>query len=812
MRQQKIMKRLMTSVSSSEKRLRLLLVYPDSGKTDYLQSRLSRTLDLMVHNQTCPVLPAILSDKPDIVMTADNGQYHEWIPALRTYPECRDIPVVSISCNRNTDGSVDPRNTFIDFDDYLDESMSDLEIAARIDATVNGARSRAKMNRRQQLLTEIDDATRSLSNPDEITLAAATLLGKYLNVNRCAYADVESDEDTFNLTGNYNHEVPSIVGRYTFAQFGAECLRLMRAGLPYIVEDSESDPRTQEVRESYRLTLIRSVICVPLMKSGRFVGAMAVHQKTPRLWQSHEAELLLQVANRCWESIERTRVSRELADNEARYRTLVETTSVIVWRIDIDGTAKDDNPSWGAFTGQDFEAYKGAGWLSAVHPDDQHALMEAWVAATKTQSRFSCQYRLRRHDGVYRFMDANGAFVRLSGERRGEWVGNCVDITEAKRAEEELRAGDQRKDEFLAMLAHELRNPMAPIMAAADLLQIAEIDEVRVRQTSEIIARQVKHMTALVDDLLDVSRVTRGLIRLENSTLDIKTIAAEAMEQVRPLMQAKGHHAAIQAPMDSALVTGDHKRLVQVVANLLNNAAKYTPAGGSIILQIETQDNHVLLSVKDNGIGMAPDVVERAFELFTQADRAIDRTQGGLGIGLALVKSLVELHDGSVTAFSKGIGQGSDFTIRLPRSFQKNEHLGHAELPPQTSSESRPWKILVVDDNADAADTMGMLLEALGYEVLVEYGSHDALKRARKDKPDICLLDIGLPEIDGNDLAQYLRILPETQNAILVAISGYGQEQDRNRAFEAGFNHHFAKPVDISKLAKLLREISKVET
>jgi signal transduction histidine kinase/CheY-like chemotaxis protein len=381
------------------------------------------------------------------------------------------------------------------------------------------------------------------------------------------------------------------------------------------------------------------------------------------------------------------------------------------------------------------------------------------------------------------------------------------DITERRRIEQELQLANRRKDEFLAMLAHELRNPLAPIGSAADLLRLARLDDARIRQTSEIISRQVAHMTNLIDDLLDVSRVTRGLITLELVTLDVKRIVSDAVEQARPLIEARRHHFTVHMPPESALVLGDQKRLVQVIANLLNNAAKYTPEGGNIALRMEVHDGQVKLAVADNGIGMPPELVNQAFELFAQAERTSDRSQGGLGIGLALVKSLVELHHGSVTAHSAGAGKGSEFAVCLPRIAKLDE----TPMPWQGDSiEASPngLRVMVVDDNADAAHMLALFLEAAGHDVIVEHDSKRALERAPIEQPDVCLLDIGLPGIDGHELARCLKAHPRTAKSVLIAITGYGQEQDRKSAVSAGFDHHFVKPIDTSRLVAFLAKLS----
>lgn len=380
------------------------------------------------------------------------------------------------------------------------------------------------------------------------------------------------------------------------------------------------------------------------------------------------------------------------------------------------------------------------------------------------------------------------------------------DITERIRAENALKQADRRKDEFLAMLAHELRNPLAPIAAAADLLGLGSQSEARIRKTSTIISRQVRHMTALVDDLLDVSRVTRGRVVLDKRKLDVQHIVSDALEQVRPLMQARGQRLIVHTPAEPALVMGDPKRLVQVLTNLLNNAAKFTPPDGEIELQMKLDHDFVTLIVKDSGIGMAPAVVDRAFELFAQGERTPDRSQGGLGIGLALVKGLVDLHNGSVTAHSAGIGKGSRFTVRLWREKEKRAIVGAAQVPALRTNVD-PLSIMVVDDNVDAAQALAMFLEAQGHQVLVENSSIAALDRAIAVVPDLCLLDIGLPEMDGNELARRLRAHPETAAVLLVAVTGYGQDRDRKRSMDAGFDHYFVKPLNATKLADLLREV-----
>jgi PAS domain S-box-containing protein len=362
---------------------------------------------------------------------------------------------------------------------------------------------------------------------------------------------------------------------------------------------------------------------------------------------------------------ERIDAENALREREERFRSLVMATSQIVWTNTPDGRVEEDSPSWRAFTGRTYDEWKEYGWLDALHPDDRERTRRLWAHCVTSRTVFETEYRLRRADGHYRWTAVKGVpIVDTDGSIR-EWIGANTDIHDMIMAQAELQEQHRRKDEFLAMLAHELRNPLAPISAAADMLKFGRAGEERVARASEVIARQVKHMTSLVDDLLDVSRVTRGLIQLERGRVEIGAIVASAVEQARPLLEARGHVLAIDQQAIGAAVTGDANRLVQVIVNLLNNAAKYTPRGGRIALSVTRDEGKVHIAVRDNGIGIDGRLLPQVFDLFTQAERTPDRAQGGLGIGLALVRNIVCLHGGTVTAHSQGPGKGSVFTVNL---------------------------------------------------------------------------------------------------------------------------------------------------
>ena len=492
-----------------------------------------------------------------------------------------------------------------------------------------------------------------------------------------------------------------------------------------------------------------------------------------------------------------------MMESEAKFRLVADAIPQLAWSTDADGVNDYLNARWAAFTGMPLERIGRDGWGDIVHPDDLPALLAAWRSSLDSGKPYEIEHRLLHHSGEYRWM-LNRALPLL--DRKGKvtrWMGTLTDVHDKKAGEEELRAQARRKDEFLAMLAHELRNPLAPINNAAQLLSMAKLDPQRVRQSSEVIIRQVRHMTSLVDDLLDVSRVTRGLVELERERVDIKAVVASAVEQARPLIEVRGHALDLHMASRRCWVSGDRIRLVQVIANLLNNAAKYSAQGGTIALSVDTDAAGVTISVRDNGIGIDRAMLPHVFGLFTQAERTPDRSQGGLGLGLALVHSLVQLHGGRVAAHSEGLGKGSTFTVTLP-TIDGAEGTAVQEAPAAPTHAGPGRRILVVDDNVDAALSLADILRSLGHTVATAHGAQEALALAAQEWPEVFILDIGLPDIDGYALARTLRERAGWRAATLVALTGYGQAHDRVLARTAGFDHHFVKPVELAPLVGII--------
>ena len=376
-----------------------------------------------------------------------------------------------------------------------------------------------------------------------------------------------------------------------------------------------------------------------------------------------------------------------------------------------------------------------------------------------------------------------------------------AELSEANRM---LAEGDRRKDEFLAMLAHELRNPLAPIRNAIELMRLRGPDEPDLHWARDIIERQVQHMTRLVNDLLEVSRITRGKVTLQKEVLNVAAVIARAVETSRPHVEARRQHLTVSFPPDPVFLEGDMTRLAQILSNLLNNAAKYTPEEGQIQLTTRLEDAEIVFRVRDTGIGIPPEMLRRVFDLFIQVNQSLDRSQGGLGIGLTLVRSLVELHGGSVQVFSDGPGKGSEFVVRLPAVLNAVPDAAIANHRSDGERGPPRRRILVVDDNVDSAESLAMVLRVTGHQVRTAHDGLTALAMADEFEPEIVLLDIGLPQMDGYEVARRLRSRQRVDGLVIVALTGYGQDDDRRRSREAGFDHHLVKPVQPAVLKPLL--------
>jgi signal transduction histidine kinase/CheY-like chemotaxis protein len=441
-----------------------------------------------------------------------------------------------------------------------------------------------------------------------------------------------------------------------------------------------------------------------------------------------------------------------------------------------------------------------------VHPDDLASVEDAVRVSAETMNPLVAEFRILRPDGEVRwlatqsrvFADENGAPSRL--------VGVNIDITARKQAEESLREADRRKDEFLAMLGHELRNPLGIINTSVELLRWEGPADSTLTELRAMMERQVEHMSQLLDDLLDISRINRGQIRIKKEPCDVTQTVREAAEDFRPRLESSGLELIVDLPDRPLWILGDRTRLVQVIGNLLRNAQKFTEIGGRITVHLDdTSDSAAVLTVQDTGTGMEPEVLAHAFEPFSQSNSGLDRRGGGLGLGLALVKGLIDLHGGKVAAQSDGPGQGSEFTITLPLV---QPPASRPQIYETSGQNARRYRILIIEDNPLGARTMCMLLNRLGHSVEVAHSGPEGIGIARRLRPEIVLCDIGLPGMDGYAVARAIRAEPELSGVCLLAISGYGQAEDRRRSLEAGFDLHVTKPVDLKKLQEMLSQSS----
>jgi signal transduction histidine kinase/ActR/RegA family two-component response regulator len=452
-------------------------------------------------------------------------------------------------------------------------------------------------------------------------------------------------------------------------------------------------------------------------------------------------------------------------------------------------------------------------WAGSIHADDEAAVETAYRALAGG-TPYEIEYRIVRPDGNIRWVAERAFTVRDTRDRIYRLAGIVNDISERKANEMALRDADRRKDEFLAMLAHELRNPLAPIRNAIELLDPSRAPVAQDFETMRaVIGRQVRHLSRLVDDLLDVARITQGKITLRQENVSLAAAIEAAIETVAPALNKKAHTLRTEMPDDSLYVIGDGVRIAQVLGNILSNAVKYTPQGGEIVIDVREAGDAVQIAVRDNGVGMSVETIPVIFDLFVQSQNSLERSEGGLGIGLPLARTLVELHGGQISAFSEGPGHGSEFIVSLPisRAAQVTEPApapAPAPLAASATATTRnleaPLRVLLVDDSVDAATLLSMVLEADGYDVRVAHEATRALEIAADFTPEIVLLDLGLPGMDGFQLAQAMRKLACTANSLLIAVTGYGQAADRLRSQEAGFDHHLVKPVAAEEIQRVI--------
>jgi PAS domain S-box-containing protein len=717
-----------------------------------------------------------------------------------------------------------------------------------------------------------------------------------------------------------------------------------------IVSDIANDPLWSDYKELALAHGLRSCWSQPIRSpQGEILGTLACYRREIHAPTEAEKEAVALLVNTAALILDHRREAQQrkatqdaLRRNEQRFRSFVTATSQITWTTNAEGFVVEDSPSWRAFTGQTYEEWKHDGWLAVLHPDDRQPTIDAWRRSVARREIFETEYRIRQRDGIYRWTAARGVPVLNEDGSVREWVGANIDITERKRAEQELyesrerfqkivsqaatgvvqtdtnhriilvnqrfcdilgyseaellglslidvtaeasrpqtknavehaihngsgfvlekqyqrkdgsllwatasvntlrgSAGehqglvaividitdrklaedelrslaahlseaDHRKTEFLATLAHELRNPLAPIRNGLEVLRLAGNNPATAAKVQDMMQRQLNHMVHLINDLLDVARISSGKVELKKELVELKGIIGDAVESSLALIEAAHHTLDLRVPEESLVVHADPTRLNQVLGNLLTNAAKYTAEGGHIELSVHRDGQQVVISVSDTGIGIPAEALPTLFEMFTQVPNNAGRTQGGLGIGLSLVHRLVEMHGGTVTASSAGEGKGSTFIIRLPLVADQQGAPAKSIQDERTANKaSRSLKVVIADDNRDAAESLATVLQLGGHKTVIAHDGYEALKQVQENQPEVVILDIGMPGLNGYEVARVIRKTPGLESTVLVALTGWGAQRDQIRAKEAGFDHHLTKPADIAAIKVLLTALT----
>jgi PAS domain S-box-containing protein len=573
---------------------------------------------------------------------------------------------------------------------------------------------------------------------------------------------------------------------------------------PEWVDDYSQDPTRSRARRAAECGL-HAAFCFPLLASGRVLGVIEFFASERRSAQSDLLDAAEALGRQLGEYVVRSEAETLLRESEERLRLLIEgVKEYAIVMLDPQGGVATWNSGAARISGYAAEEILGQS-CARFHPQEDRARRRPEALLKRALLRGVVQdegWRVRKDGSRFWANEIITALYGADGGLRG-YASVTRDMTAHKQVEALEEAGRQTR-QFLAMLGHELRNPLAPIRNAVGVMRLREIADPHVRYCRDLIERQVQHLARLVDDLLDASRITTGMIGLKPEPLDLREVIDLALETVQPAMDSRKHQLGVERSVEPLPIMGDRTRLVQVLQNLLGNAAKYTPDGGTIELRAQRAGELAMVEVRDDGMGIAPELLPRIFELFMQGDGSLARTEGGLGVGLALARRIAELHGGSIQAFSEGVGRGATFVLRLPLAQEQLD--SPPSTPPRAGSEhaQATFMVLIVDDNRDAADSMAALLEMRGHRVAVAYDGPSALDAARRHAPEVVLLDIGLPGMDGYEVGERLRSMEQTRASLIVALTGYGQAEDRQRSVQSHLDGHLVKPIDYQTLCAVI--------
>lgn len=666
----------------------------------------------------------------------------------------------------------------------------------------------AQLKRRERqtaVLAELGRAALTADNLDMVLSQAVSQIADTLDCPLCKVLKLEPDGSLLMVAGvgwRTGLLGKARVGGGTDSQAGFT----LQACEPVIVDDLR-----KEERFSGPLLLVEhgvvSGMSVCIGPEDGPWGVLGCHTTEQRRFSSDDAYFIQAVSNTLWDAISRRNIEDLLRQSEERFRMVADNMDQLAWTCDDLGNVTWYNKRWHEYTGLSLDDTKGWKWSAVQHPDHLSRVVAKVRESAETGEPWEDTFPLLGKDGEYRWFLSRALPIRDSSGCIVRWFGTNTDVTEQRNAEDALREADRRKDDFLATLAHELRNPLAPIRSAAEVIRQKDHQDSELLWAQEVIERQVVHMTRLIDDLLDVSRIARNKLTLRKRPVSIADIVQAAVESSAQAIARAGHELDVSLPPDPVYLRGDLVRLSQVLTNLLNNASKFTERGGRIKLSVEqmtseAKASQIVIRVADTGIGIAEDELPRLFDRFFQVDD-LRNAQGGLGLGLSLVKLLTNMHGGSVEALSDGPGKGSEFIVRLPAIENTVASANEDDAAtPMGPLEART--ILVVDDNRDAADAMSRMLQMIGLDVHTAYNGKDAITVAARVRPQITLLDVRMPGMSGIETCRQIRNESWGKDIRIIALTGLAQAEDRRQTNEAGFDAHLAKPVDPVSLKMML--------
>jgi PAS domain S-box-containing protein len=684
--------------------------------------------------------------------------------------------------------------------------------------------------KRQSFLLKLNDSIMMLADPIEIQCMAALVLGYHLGVDRAFFSEIVIKDGIEYCSIEHIYHVPHAPlpsGLYPLEIFG-KLANEYHAGRNIIVYDLETEPLIEEdERINFRSYNIGSWVSVPLFKNSKFVAVFTVQNTTPRMWTSEEIELMEETAERTWVVVERTKAEVALQESEDLLSTVLENSRDGISMLDLlTGCYVFINQAQMEQTGLNKNEINNISFkeiCKRVHNEDRETYVELHkLAATGHDSIYNVEYRWKVKNGEYRWFSSRCKLIRDSNAKPESIVEISRDITERKKAEEmigeskeraldlveKLRQQDQNKNTFLNMLSHELRNPLASIMMSLSLqnqVPPGGEEDIKARKVME---RQTAHLSRLVDDLLDITRITQNKITLKKERVELNQLVKVAVADYQASFIEKEVGLKIELTSDLLFLEADPARLTQIIGNLLHNASKFTSKGDQVFVTVyhDESTQEAIIKVKDNGIGIKPEILPNLFEPFMQVDSTLDRSNGGLGLGLAIVKGMVELHKGSVSVHSEGLGKGTRLQIRLPLTAVET---GKKEQGSKTGCLSaNPFRILIIDDIPDIAEILSSLLSYLGHEVATAFSGPEGIAKAKEFQPKVVICDIGLPGMNGYEVAKSFRSDQELKDTFLIALSGYAQPEDLERSREAGFKKHLAKPVNLETLEQVLAEVS----